>query len=99
MPGRPLVISRQERNGHRRARYQALWLLQRGHTLSEVSQTVGVDYRTVPRWVAWYRQDGLDAVIRRTPMYAAPGQPSRLTPEQIDQLPCAAHSEGKGLVR
>lgn len=95
MRGRPLVIQwneseeelygllRRERNGHRRARYQALWMLRRGYNISEVSQSVGVDYRTVQRWVSWYRKDGLDAVIRRTPGYAAPGQPSRLNREQI----------------
>lgn len=98
MRGRPLVIQwneseeelygllRRERNGHRRARYQALWMLRRGHNISEVSQHVGVDYRTVQRWVSWYRKDGLDAVIRRTPGYAAPGQPSRLSREQIALL-------------
>lgn len=98
MRGRPLVIQwneseedlygllRRERNGHRRARYQALWMLRRGYNISEVSQAVGVDYRTVQRWVSWYRKDGLDAVIRRTPGYAAPGQPSRLNQAQIELL-------------
>lgn len=111
MRGRPLVIQwkeseeelyrllRRERNGHRRARYQALWMLRRGHNIGEVSQAVGVDYRTVQRWVSWYRKEGLDAVIRRTPGYAAPGQPSRLTREQIDQLIARADSGAFRTVR
>jgi transposase len=111
MRGRPLVIHwneseedlygllRRERNGHRRARYQALWMLRRGHNISEVSQTVGVDYRTVQRWVSWYRKDGLAAVIRRTPGYAAPGQPSRLNREQITQLMAKADTGSFRTVR
>ncbi len=111
MRGRPLVIQweeseeelyrllRRERNGHRRARYQALWMLRRGHNIGEVSQTVGVDYRTAQRWVSWYRKEGLDAVIRRTPGYAAPGQPSRLSREQIEQLTARADTGAFRTVR
>jgi transposase len=75
-----------ERNGHRRARLHALWLLRRGHALGEVGQAVGVDYRTVQRWVAWYRKAGLESVLQRTPGYAAPGRTSRLTEDQIAEL-------------
>lgn len=111
MRGRPLVIHwneseeelyaflRRERNGHRRARYQALWMLRRGHNINEVSQNVGVDYRTVQRWVSWYRKEGLDAVIRRTPGYAAPGQPSRLSREQIELLMAQADTGAFRTVR
>ncbi|MBI2320532.1 MAG: winged helix-turn-helix domain-containing protein [Chloroflexi bacterium] len=39
-----------------------LWLLRDGWRLGEVSEVVGVHYRTVQRWVAWYRVGGLAAV-------------------------------------
>ncbi|MBA2470209.1 MAG: transposase [Chloroflexia bacterium] len=98
MRGRPLVVEwtespetlqamyERERNGHRRARLQALWLLRSGASIGEAGRAVGVDYRTVQRWVSWYRQGGLDAVLLRTPGYAAPGRPSRLTESQIADL-------------
>lgn len=98
MRGRPLVVDwtesadtiqamyERERNGHRRARLQALWLLRSGASIGEAGRAVGVDYRTVQRWVSWYRQGGLDAVLMRTPGYAAPGRPSRLSEPQIADL-------------
>ncbi len=98
MRGRPLVIAWQEsveelearlgreRNGHRRARIQALLMLRRGSPIDEVSRAVGVDYRTVQRWVAWYRDGGLESVVRRTPGHAAPGRPSLLSRAQLDAL-------------
>jgi transposase len=45
---------------------------------------MGVDYRTVQRWVAWYRAGGMAAV--RSHRLGGPGQPPRLTPEQQEQL-------------
>lgn len=98
MRGRPLEIDwnetveelRQryeaERNAHRRARLRALWLLRQGHTIGEVVREVGVDYRTVQRWVAWYRANGLEDVLDRTPGHAAPGRPLRLDPEAVQAL-------------
>ncbi len=98
MRGRPLVVEwtetadtlqsmyERERNGHRRARLQALWLLRGGSSIGEAGRAVGVDYRTVQRWVSWYRQGGLGAVLMRTPGYAAPGRPSRLSETQIADL-------------
>lgn len=98
MRGRPLVIEwvdsfedldqkrLAERNGHRKARLQALCMLRSGHTISQAGVAAGVDYRTVQRWVQWYREGGLDAVLQRTPGYAAPGRPSRLTENQISDL-------------
>jgi len=98
MRGRPLVVEwtespeilqslyERERNGHRRARLQALQMLRSGSSIGEAGRAAGVDYRTVQRWVSWYRQGGLQLVLTRTPGYAAPGRPSRLTEGQIAEL-------------
>jgi transposase len=98
MPGRRLNIEwrdtadelyaryEAERNPHRRVRLQAFWLLQRGYPIGEVGKEVEVDYRTIQRWISWYRVGGIDSVIKRTPGHGAPGRPSRLLPEQVKSL-------------
>jgi transposase len=98
MRGRPLVIEwhetvedlearmKSERNGHRRARLRAMMMLHNEQPIAEVCQAVGVDYRTVQRWLSWYRQGGIEAVLSRTPGHAAPGRPSHLNRDQISQL-------------
>lgn len=71
---------RQEADGEVRTRLHGLWLLRQGKPMTEIAATVGVHYRTVQRWVGWYRQGGLAEVCtRRGGGY---GQPSYLTPEQ-----------------
>jgi transposase len=97
--GRPFIVAWQEgdsaealRTAYRaerrievRQRLQALWLLRRGdRALQEVATIVGVGYRTVQRWVAWYRDGGLEAV--RSHRMGGYGQTPRLTPEQQEQL-------------
>jgi transposase len=54
-----------ERDGVVRSRLQALWLLRAGRTLGEVTAALGVHYRSVQRWVAWYRRGGLEPVRSR----------------------------------
>jgi transposase len=54
-----------ERDGVLRGRLQALWLLRAGRTLGEVTAALGVHYRSVQRWVAWYREGGIELVRRR----------------------------------
>src|SRR5690606_41626100 len=75
MRGRPLRVRwthtvedlvariQQEPDPRRRQRLQALLLLRAGQRLTDVSETLGVHYRTVQRWVDWYRTGGLDAVL------------------------------------
>lgn len=98
MPGRRLNIEWRESadelytryeaepNPHRKTRLQAFWLLHRGYPIAEVGKEVEVDYRTIQRWISWYRVGGIDAVIRRTPGHGAPGRPSRLQPDQVRSL-------------
>jgi ATP-binding cassette subfamily B protein len=57
----------QEQNAHRRERLRALLLLQSGNSLVEVSESENIGYRTLKRWVAWYRTGGLEEVLSRTP--------------------------------
>lgn len=92
--GRPFEVAWGERDtpGALKAAYQAardaavrtrlhgLWLLRDGRTLGEVAEVVGVHYRTVQRWVAWYRRGGVAAVRARK--MGGTGQAPFLTPEQ-----------------
>jgi transposase len=54
-----------ERDGTVRTRLHALWLLRTGWRLGVVATTVGTHYRSVQRWIAWYRQGGIGAVRAR----------------------------------
>jgi transposase len=51
-----------ERDPRARTRLHALWLLRCGWRLGPVAEAVGVDYRSVQRWAAWYRAGGLAEV-------------------------------------
>lgn len=77
---------RQEKHPQRRSRLQALWLLRQGKTMSEISPLIGVHYRTMQRWVAWYREGGVSEVLKRTPGHAAPGRKSYLSSIQQKAL-------------
>jgi transposase len=87
-------IAWQERAQELRARYQteqdvghrtrllALWLVRSGRAEQEAATVAGVGRRTLTRWLAWYRQGGLAAVLRRVPGHGSRGASSRLTPAQ-----------------
>ena len=61
-----------------RRRRRAIALLEHGLPPCEVALRVGVDPRSVRRWLAAYRRRG-DAGIRARP---APGRPAKLRPRQ-----------------
>jgi len=96
--GRPFVVAwregddeaalkaayRAEQDVELRPRLHALWLLRGGRRLGGVADVLGVDYRSVQRWVAWYREGGLPAV--RAHHMGGVGQPPRLTPEQQEAV-------------
>lgn len=48
-----------ERDPERRTRLHALWLLRSDWNMSGVASALGVHYRSVQRWVAWYRSGGV----------------------------------------
>lgn len=52
-----------ERDVELRTRLHGLWLLRSGWRLSPVAEGVGVHYRTVQRWVGWYREGGVPKVL------------------------------------
>ena len=56
-------LYQQEKDHQNRTRLQALWYLRQGRTIGQAAELVGVHYRTVQDWVAWYRQGGIDEVL------------------------------------
>lgn len=75
---------RRERRADVRPRLHALWLVRRGHTTREAAAVLGVDERTVQRWLAWYRADGLAPLEGRHA--GSQGAPSYLTAGQRAEL-------------
>lgn len=75
-----------ERDGRRRQRLQALWLVCRGEPMAEAARLAGVGQRSLERWLGWYRQGGLATVLERVPGHGARGQASRLTVDQQQAL-------------
>lgn len=72
-------LYRKERNSERKTRLHALWQLRLNKTLKEVVELVGIGYRTLQRWVAWYRNGGLKEVRQRIKGHGNQGRPAKLT--------------------
>ena len=75
---------RRERRADVRPRLHGLWLVRTGRTTREAAAVLGVDERTVQRWLAWYRAGGLALVEGRHA--GGQGAPSFLTPVQQEEL-------------
>jgi transposase len=75
---------RRERRADVRPRLHGLWLVRTGRTTREVAEVLGVDERTVQRWLAWYRVGGLAPIEGRHA--GSQGAPSFLTVEQRAEL-------------
>lgn len=75
---------RAERDPEVRPRLQALWLVRQGRSLQDTAAVVGVHYRTLQTWLAWYRTGGVAAV--RAHHQAGIGRAAYLTAEQRAQL-------------
>ena len=76
---------RQEPDPHRRSRLHALWILRKGLRLGEVAATVGFHYATLQQWVRWYRQGGLDEVLRH-PVGGGTGRAPKVGRDALDAL-------------
>ena len=77
---------RAERNLEARKRLGALWLVRRGESVSAAAQSMGVGKCTLTRWLAWYRQGGLEEVLSRVPRHGALGNECRLSFHQQQGL-------------
>ena len=73
-----------ERDVQLRTRLHGLWLLRAGWRLPSVAAAFGVHYRTVQRWVGWYRQGGLPKVLSHR--MGGKGQQPFLTPQAQEQV-------------
>lgn len=98
MIGRPFVVNwrpedtseslrtayRAQQDTMLRTRLHGLWLLRSGRQLGEVSSVVGVHYRTVQKWVSWYRKGGVKEVLSHR--MRGKGQARFLNAEQEREL-------------
>lgn len=84
------ALYRAERDGRRRQRLHALWLMREGaHTMAEVGTLVGSCERSVQRWLDWYRAGGLPTLDTHR-LGQAGGVVARVTLE--DQAILAAYA-------
>lgn len=74
-----------EKDRQIKTRLQVMWLLRCGKTQSAASELAGVSSRTVRRWVAWYREGGLDLLRGRLHGKQGGGK-SWLNPDQMAAL-------------
>lgn len=89
---------KEEKDPEIRPRLHALWLLRSGKMVKEVTALLGVHYRTVQRWVGWYRIGGL-AEVRSHHRGEGGGAPKFLTPEQEKIIFTYASEKGFKTIR
>lgn len=76
------ALYKRETHPQRRTRLQALWQLRAGKRIADVVASVGVSYRAVQQWLAWYRAGGLAEMVRRVTGHASHGTPPHLNAKQ-----------------
>ncbi len=79
-------LYKQEHHVERRTRLLALWHLRQGKRIQDVVDLLDVGYRRVQEWAAWYRQGGLDEVLRRVKGHGSRGAEAYLTALQQKAL-------------
>ncbi len=98
MRGKPFVVAwregdtpealkaayQKERESQVRTRLHGLWLLRSGWPLGTVAEALGSHYRSVQRWVAWYREGGVSLI--RSHKMGGRGQQPFLSPEAQEQV-------------
>ena len=80
-----------EKDPRRRIRLHALWLVRLGHSMKTVAPLVGIHYRSLQQWMAWYRQGGLTEVLSHR-HGGHGGCRSRLSSTEESQLKARAES-------
>jgi transposase len=75
-----------EREVERRKRLQALWLVRKGKSETEAAIETGIGRRSIIRWIQWYRQGGLEEVLRRLPGAQAKRMKGWLNEKQQQEL-------------
>jgi transposase len=73
-----------EKDSEVKPRLHGLWLLRCGRPLKDVAEVLGVHYRTLQRWVTWYREGGVP-LVRRHQM-GGKGQLPFLSQEAQEQV-------------
>jgi len=76
------ALYKRERHPQRRTRLQVLWQLRTGKRIVDVVENVGVSYRAVQQWAAWYRVGGLDKVLHHVTGHASRGATPYLNAKQ-----------------
>ena len=84
-------LYKQEKDYQNRTRLQALWLLRQDRAMAEVASIVGVHYRTLQEWIAWYRRGGTAEVLAHR-HGGHGGAERRLTPSQEAELKAKAEA-------
>jgi transposase len=79
-------LYRAEKHYQRRERLLTFWHLRRGAQIQAVAQMTGRDARRIRQWVAWYRAEGLAAVLRWVTGHSTPGVTAQLTAVQQKAL-------------
>ena len=85
---------KREQHPERRLRLRTLCYLRQGQEIKAVSQKLGIAYRTLQYWIAWYRQGGLTEVLKRIKGHGHQGTPAYLTLAQEASL-CAEVGKGQ----
>ena len=100
--GRPIKVEWQETDHElydllaaeidvkKRQKLQFLWLLRIGNSLRESSRTAAINERTGQRYLKWYREGGVENVLRRQHGGKRKQQASFLTQEQQEALKAEA---------
>ena len=83
---------RQDRDVGQRTRLHALWLVRRGESEQDAAREAGIGRRPLARWLDWYRQGGLQEVLRRVPGHGGRGAACWLSAEQQALLLAASRS-------
>lgn len=76
------ALYKREQHPQRRTRLQVLWQLRTSKRIADVVENVGVSYRAVQQWLAWYRAGGLEKVLRHITGHASRGAMSYLNANQ-----------------